>query len=210
MGLDYSYEIAFRKDRVDDIILNLNDAIAPNSKSVVLQCLPWSPAKEINDHLVEHTELRYAGIGFSGLKLGQCEMVNHYCFSINIPVSSELTKECEEHGFYSDNNKIMRIGCVWTSIYVGNKYGLLSMTAATSSMSQLFYCSEQIKQFIVDTFSSKSRYILLDVEENYANLLYPKKRIINLGECEEYCFESNYEPSPDDYIEKIDAEFSNA
>ncbi|WP_220811789.1 hypothetical protein [Pseudomonas paralcaligenes] len=200
MGANYSFEITFDRERIDNIIECLIDTVCHSDKKALKKCIPWRPATEFTGKLANGSSSDYSGTGFDQLKRKD----NHYHLTLSMPNTSDLAADLEAHDFeHSESQPFSSIGYVWASIHVGKKWGILTLTASTSIMSSLFHSSYTIKNFIVDTFSPQSSFVLLDTEEEFYLMLYPATKRIEPGKHEDYCFEPSYEYSPDAFVEKI-------
>lgn len=86
---------------------------------------------------------------------------NPQCLTCRTPDGREFHDAAEDAGWDLDGP----LGCVWTSLYVGDRWGLLEMTAATSSMSRLFEHSATLRGLVRDAFAGLAPLVALDQEE---------------------------------------------
>jgi len=171
MGLDYSLcAILHRKDS-RDLLKHLATILTPEYKERIAH-LEWSPTvEESRETMIGTTEVDAFGI--ADLELVYSDTENNICFSLQIQLEREMESYLGDHRFECFDQP-GPFGCMWTSIYAGAKYVLISMTAATSGMSRVLQDSKAIHDLWI-SFAQKAGAIVayVDIEDDVAIQLYP-------------------------------------
>lgn len=201
MGLNYSLCAVYRKARAEGMLQDLSEFLDRESRQRI-QTLRWAPHKEkIRQTLIGTKDVD--GHGIDGLELREHESINHYCFSLLIPLEAELEKQFPDHGF-PRFEKAYKFGCMWASVYSGQEYVLLQMTAATTAMSRILGDSRVIQEKWAE-FARKSEAVVayLDLEVQVTKQLFPGFGDLYLPECSTLYFVGKGHFSVDRFVEYI-------
>ncbi|MCW9017090.1 MAG: hypothetical protein OQJ89_09010 [Kangiellaceae bacterium] len=205
--MNYSFDIVFDKENIEEIVQSLRKIISESGAERFQRCIPWIPERTVEEKLYESEELQYVESGSLGLELKSHESPNNYCLTFRIPESRRLIELCNDHGFeQGENISFVEFGCIWASVYIGKKWGVLSLTAATSAMSHLISSSKDVRAHLLSVFSSCASFILFDKEDELFDVLYPEVGRVNLGCADYYCTESDFTLAPDKMVELIKAD----
>ncbi len=179
MGLNYSYSFITQSDHIDSLLQHLAGYLAIPDALRLQNSLPWKPAIEQAAIWDNGYEVRYSQ-GINGIQLREHESSNYLCLAFLFPIDHEL-EEFQRNIFRESYRKEFkaRIGCIYTSLFVGSEFALLKARAATTEMSLLFNASSSIKKVMIEiSESSSSKALFFDKEEQYNwNLLYPEARL---------------------------------
>ncbi|MDK2125138.1 hypothetical protein [Parachitinimonas caeni] len=207
MGFNFSYVIGFDANKVENVLQSLISAVDEESGEGLRLIIPWRAAVSFSKRIATSEQVGSARLGFTGMGKALHCYGNHLCLALKIPFSRILQNDFNKHDFRLDNDsEFVSLGCVWTTINVGEEYGFLSLTAATSAMSRLFYESSALRCFVRDKFLHASRCILLDVEQDYFYMHFPRFAKIEIADLEEMYFEDSQELSADLLMKRLLAE----
>lgn len=193
MGLDYSFEVGFRAEDTAQVISTLVSMLTPEQQHSLKQHLPWQAALQVRGSLLNQPDsIPWAvNIGIQGYELDSCSEKtthNRYCFCLYMPLNKRQ-KRSIGHFFirdylYLDKNHLA-LGCMWSTLVVGQKYGLLQMTAATTDLSYLITMVPICKWFRRN-LSTFSLFILLDTEYVENHVISPIDAYIQRMNEEDY------------------------
>ncbi len=201
MGLDYSLCAIFRRTGAEGILKDLSLLLDEESRRRIEE-LTWSPREEkLRQTLIGTMEVD--GRGISELQPEEDENGNYFCFSLLIQLETEMEKHLIDHNFQCFG-KAGQFGCMWTSLFCGQEYVLLQMTAATTPMSITLRESQAIQEKWTG-FAKTAEAIVayLDIEDRVAKQLFPGVGDLYLGDCETLQFTGDIHFSVDRFVEYI-------
>ena len=203
MGLDYSFEMVLHKRDLNTFLEELCKHLCEHDRLRLLECLPWAPEVEKNRSCVGKDLIKEC-IGINGLRSMKEEDENDYCFSMLFK-RDEILREYEAE--YNDSSEIdkVAIGCIWTSVYGGNKLAVITFTAATTRMSLLFLSSPEIRETWTDLArDTNSLALFFDTEEGdewYLN--YPRMEKVERPYDEPYSIDNALHLNVDEYYHEV-------
>jgi hypothetical protein len=166
VGLNYAFEFVAPRSGVDALLEALAErvggAYARNLRSV----LPWAPQQSGS-----------ADAGIRGLRT-MFDIPNHYDLVVMVPIDDEVKRyfagreaKIADH---SDRGKA-GVGLVYMSLYAGLEFVVLSLRAATTSMSTMLACSGEARKVMTSLAQAgQARALFLDDEHDDAwDLLMP-------------------------------------
>ncbi len=141
--------------------------------------------------------------GIAGVVLREWESIDSYCFSFRIQLEPVLYELVADHGFdcfVAPGN----FGTFWTSVYAGEKYWYLEMSAGTSGMSRMLEQSGRI-QSMWEKLARDSNAIAayVDLEDKTSIRLYPTLGDFCLPDVDTLTFVDDYRFSVDRVAEFI-------
>ena len=164
MGLSYRFEVICESSKVDALLEDLRQAVSKKGSEELKAVLPFKEVSSVN------TNYGRIKFGLAGMPLARCgHSVNKYCFSLPKPDIIDSEEYFEDY-----------IGCIWTSLYVGEDWTALEMTAATSAISRELEKPE-FKKKMIKNFPN-AHMILFDDERENLKLIHPIQRSITLPE----------------------------
>jgi hypothetical protein len=190
MGLNYSFVLITEPKKIDLALRELACFACERDAARINAAIPWKP--EIQHDVVwgsGEAIRQYQGIG--GPKEESERGGNDYCFLFQ----PDPALEAYEKGLglyfldrFREHDKIV-VGCLWTSLHVGQQYALFEFTAATSHISRLFLASKNVKDaFVALAARSESTALFLDSEDAYEwFLLYPQARLTAMPNKDCFC-----------------------
>ena len=176
MGIRYQYFLVTNADAVDDLLIELAKHLTEEDRERVLAAMPWRPAEE--KAIVWGSEpavLERHGIGGLQSK-DEYEHSNDYCFSFVFPLDPEVEVHARSNG-YIIRGQHVEIGCIWTSLHVGEEYAFLQCTAAASSISVALAHLAGVRSAWVELARGCQALALwLDTDDHENQLVYPEMR----------------------------------
>jgi hypothetical protein len=167
MGLAYGFEFIVPRSGADALLRALADRVEDTYARRLRACLPWSP----------NTPQR-ANAGVRGLPPA-FDITNHYDLVVLVPVDAEVRRYFD--GYSEPIVRHMQggkagIGLVYMSVYAGQRYLLLSLTAASSGMSRLFAGPGSVRKVMASlAAAAQARAAFLDDEDPEDwELLFPR------------------------------------
>jgi hypothetical protein len=127
MGVRYGFTILTEASRVDALLSALAEALEPTGAARLRAALPWRPLVE--ERLDWGGTLEHARRGIAGFSTGE----RGDCLSFRFDLDAEVRRYLRSSPGPPDS-----IGCVYTTLDVGERYAVMTATAATSGMSRLF------------------------------------------------------------------------
>ncbi|MEK6478683.1 hypothetical protein WJR50_14150 [Catalinimonas sp. 4WD22] len=160
MARIYSYELIFKTLHVNSLLHDFKKLLTSKSSSKLTLNKRWNPEGyyKINGKKIQ--------IGIKGVR-EQIDDENSYRFSFAFPKNPSFSITAEELGF----NKEEGIGCIWTELIVGERWGILELISATSSISALLK-NEILQQEIVNSFKGTCEAIIFHMDSE-SLILYP-------------------------------------
>jgi hypothetical protein len=186
MGVRYSLNLLTRRNECDSLLAEFSSLLDDEGQARLRQ-LTWSPESEVRRRTLIGTDDIDAR-GIAGLPLAKHEFSNSHCFSLLVQLELGLASLVGDHGLKCFG-QAGSFGCLWTSIFAGEEFLLLQVTAATSGMSRVLERSEVIQ----DTWAELARkvratFAYVDVEDRTAMKLYPRFGDLYLPDTETLAF----------------------
>lgn len=199
MGLRYSFELVTRADAIDALLRALAAHLAEPDAARVLAALPWRPAIERELVWGSGRPCRDRQ-GICGLALRDVERTNDWCVGLAFPPDPELERYATAYGARRRGSDVV-VGCVWTSLHVGDEDALLQATAATSDMSRLFASSRSVHEtWVAIAREANASLVLLDTEDLYERTcLWPHTRAVPYVGIDGFCSGDLTSVRTDDY-----------
>ncbi len=198
MGINYSLCIVAKRDQTTGLLASLAEHLSACSRAR----LPnggWKPETEVRRTTrIGTTEVDARGI--AGVLPEEREVCNHYCLSFEVHLEREVEAYVPDHRFRCFERPDS-FGCMWTSVFAGDEFVLLEMTAATSRMSRVIQHSETIHKMWIDIARrSHSIFAYIDIEERDAIQLFPAVGHLWLPDIETLAFENDWRFSVDRFV----------
>jgi hypothetical protein len=216
MGQNYSFEVGFRAEDTAQVISTLVSMLTPEQQSRLQQLLPWQAAIQVRGRLLDQPNSApfSVNIGIQGYELDSRIEPTHdsYCLCLYIPLNKRQKHEIGDF-FIRDHlvrdhldKEYLVLGCLWSTLVVGQDYGLLRMTAATSNLSYLLI-HEPIYEWFRQHLSPPSLFVLLDTEAVKNSILSPIETEIQQIAEEDYTIMPpkpySWTISPDHYVPAV-------
>lgn len=199
MGLDYSFEMVLRKHDLNEALEALCKHLCNSDRLRLLDCIPWAP--EVEKHRSGKGKNVFKEcLGIRGFRSMKVEDENDYCLSMLFKRDKILREYEADYNYDSQSDKVA-IGCIWTSIYTGQKLAVITFAAATTNMSLLFQRSPEIQktwdELVMET---NSLALFFDTEEGDEwYLLFPRKKKVERPYDESYYFDNALHVNVDEY-----------
>ncbi len=161
MATLYSYEILFKAHHVDSLLNDLKSLMTSRSIAKLSSSKSWKP-EEILNNQEKKIQKGIKGIREKG------DHFNSYCFSFASPKETTFREFAKSWNATADNG----IGCMWTSLTVGENWGRMELTAAATSISMIIG-HELFQQQLVKRLQGVSEAIVFNMDSNGSTLLYP-------------------------------------
>lgn len=167
MGLNYSYNVVTSEAGVGALVDALAACVASDDAARLRAARPWRPRVERG--------LVWGGgpaererVGFGGLAPRAHERGNTVCFGFVFPLDPEVAAyEGAQRAVRREGDRVI-VGCVDTTLRVGEEFALLTATACTSAMSRLFAGSAAVRGvFTALAESAHADAVFLDTEEEH-------------------------------------------
>lgn len=168
MGLNYAYNVVTSQASVDALVDALAACVASDDAARLRAARPWRPRVE--------RSLVWGGgrpererVGFGGLAPRPHERGNTACLGLLCPLDPEVAAyEGAQRAVGREGDRVV-VGCVDTTLRVGEEFALLTATACTSAMSRLFARSAAVRGvFAAMAEAAHADAAFLDTEEEYA------------------------------------------
>jgi len=165
MGLRYAFEIVTDRTSIESLIRVIAKHLEPKGRTRLL-----AAAKVSSERIME--VIQRDDLESRLFEKGNEEI----CLTFLFPSDERLVA----HGSVaqSDDPQTGRlaIGCVWSSIRCGERYGVFRATAATSEMSRLFAHSQSIREtFLGIAKEAGAALLLLDDEQEPRYGIWPRE-----------------------------------
>lgn len=188
MGIRYSLCLITKRQDADLLLAKLGELLDAESRARI-GSKKWSPeSEERRTTVIETSDIDARGI--AGFRTDG-ESPNLYCLSLQIQLERELESFVRDHHLRCFDRP-GAFGCMWTSVFAGDQYALLQMTAATSGMSRVLQRSEEI-HFAWFELERKANalFAYVDIEEKIAIQLFPFRGELRLPDYEPLAFEGD-------------------
>ena len=195
MGIAYSLCLVIKRED-SDLLLDKLCALLDSPSRDRIGSRKWSLESEVKrTTLIGTSDIDARGI--AGIQLAESETSNSYCLSLQIQLERELESLIPDHKFMCFERP-GAFGCMWTSIYAGNQYVLLEMTAATSGMSRVLQQSQAIHTAWIELAKkANAMFAYIDTEEQIAIQLFPTYGELRLPDYETLAYDGDYRFSVD-------------
>lgn len=177
MGLDYSFFTVLNQSELSAALEKLCTALCEDDCMRMQRCLPWKPEVErYRFHANKNMEFRER-VGIRSFRSMDEENENDYCLTMRFKRDKAIREYEARYNIYGRHDTIM-LGCIWTSVYAGNRFAAIKSTAASTEMSLLFLRSPGIKKTWTDLAKVMGAVALFfDQEEGDEwDLFYPANR----------------------------------
>lgn len=208
MGIDYSLCLIAKREDSHSLLDNLCVHLDSRSRDRIAT-KKWFPESEnrrttlIGTHDVDAR-------GIAGMQLADGESSNSYCLSLQVQIERDFEPLLADHRFKCFERP-GSFGCMWTSIFAGNDYVLLEMTAATSEMSRVLQKSEAIHAIWIELAkNSNALFSYIDIEEQIAIQLFPTYGDLTLPDFQTLAFDGDYRFSVDRMVTFLLATATNS
>jgi hypothetical protein len=165
MGLRYAYEIVTDRTSVESLITAIAKHLESKGRNRLLAAATISSVKIMEVIQRDDLESGFAEKGFDDL-----------CLTFLFPSDERLIAHGSLADFDDPQTGRLAIGCVWSRIRCGEKYGLFRATAATSEMSRLFDESPSVRDTFIRIAKDAGAALLLLDDELGKNLgIWPRE-----------------------------------
>ena len=195
MGIDYSLCLITKRKDSDTLLPSLLTVLDADSRDRI-GTLDWSPDSELmRPTLIGTSEMDARGI--AGFKLSDKDSPNAYCLSLDIQLEADLQALLGDHRFKCFDEP-GSFGCMWTSVFAGEHFILLEMTAATSGMSAVLRQSQAIHATWISLAKNANAVLgYIDVQEQIALQLFPTYGDLTLPDCNTLAYDGDVQFSVD-------------
>ena len=195
MGIDYSLCLIVARKKSGNLLAHLSELLT-NDCQVRLHKLSWSPESELRRNTAIGTS-EIDARGISGFERMGSDAPNSYCLSLHVQLEPAMKELLGDNGFNCFDQP-GAFGCMWTSVYAGDEYILLEMTAATSRMSRVLQKSNVVQSAwkkLAEATDAIFAYV--DLEDETALQLFPIYGDLFLPDCDTLSFVRDYRYSID-------------
>ncbi len=161
MATLFGYEVLFKAHHVDGLLYDLKSLLTSRSARKLAVSKSWK-AEAVQVRSGKKVQKGIKGISEKG------DQVNSYCFSFAFPKEPAFREFAKTWDAAPENG----IGCVWTSLTIGESWGLLELTAAGSSISMLLN-HELFQQQFIKQLRGVSDGIIFNLDAEGSKLIYP-------------------------------------
>jgi hypothetical protein len=195
VGLDYSFEFLAPRSGATVLLEALAGRISGGYARALRAALPWAP----------QTPGR-GDAGIRGLR-AVFDIQNYYDLVVTVGIDEEVRR------YFADSNRRIadhtvggkaEVGLVYMKMYAGEAYVRLTLTAATTGMSMMLACSQEVRKVMLALArAGQTRALFLDDEQDATwDLLHPlprgshwrhevprlpRERLDRPGEVDAYC-----------------------
>jgi hypothetical protein len=177
LGLDYSFIVVLSRSELSFALEKLCTVLYEEDRLRMQRCLPWEPEVERYQYQVDKGRGFRECLGIRSYRLMKEEYENDYCLTMCFKRDKVIGEYEDQYNMNRKHDMIM-LGCIWTSVYAGNRFAAITSTAATTGMSLLFQRSPSIKKTWTGLAQKmKAIALFFDQEEgDQWNLIYPARR----------------------------------
>lgn len=169
MGLDYSFEFLAPRSGASVLLSALAVQVAEGYGQALRAALPWAP--------------QVPGSGDAGIRglRAVFDIQNYYDLVVMVGIDKEVRRYFDDSSRRISDHTVgdkVGVGLVYMKMYAGQEYVRLVLTAATSGMSMMLACSEEVRKVMLGLArAGKARALFLDDEQDATwDLLYPLPR----------------------------------
>ncbi len=172
VGIDYAYEIITRREDAGRLIQALAEHVVRDDTNRLLAACGTEPDQ-----------------AFSRIVLNRHERPDDICLSFLFPPDDFIVNYGPVELLNDPSTGRLAIGCVWTQLRFGPRYGLLTATAATTGMSHLFQESPNIRSAFSEIGLQSGAIVVAFDDEEDITCVWPAGMG---GKAPSYC-DSDYE-----------------
>lgn len=178
MGLNYSYDLIAHRSSAERLVRALADHLVPEQQARLLATLADGVAGVMDRFEREQNPTWLEGYGY--------EWPRDACLTFLFPEDAHIAAYSDEHpvGRPEPIDGRVPFGCVWTDVACGDAFVRVRATAATSSMSVLFYDSRSVRSVFVAIGEAGGAFLVAFDDESgeYLDALWPHEGRLALSE----------------------------
>ena len=179
MGLSYGFEFIVPRSGVRRLLVALAEHLCDEDRQRLSDALAQEPpggSRGGDDH--DHIPAAPIARGVSEDKAWTRFWIadNSYCFSFLFSPDDAAVAAYDRESRLRENG-MARVGCVYTSLAVGERHVVLHASAATSDISRLFQASAAVQEtFRAIAERARASAVFFNVEDDEWTLVWPDRR----------------------------------